>query len=252
MKKEILIKNLNNVNIKNFSIMGGVAHFNKLFPNLLKYINEYTKEIQIYPSNKKLPAKILFLQKYNGDINKIKIDNKLMIYDSKLCDFKKYNLNAAKKQWDLCNDELSKIVELYSKIETINLLKNKYKIYYGKSGNRKLLRDDKKLYLSLLYYTSHLNLLNKNLNKLSMRLYILINNIDIYCHKHNVLKFWRINKGEFSIICGKCEPKYPSINWFKKTYCDNWNYYYNERKENVKINKTNSIEWFQRKFGTEL
>ncbi len=252
MNKDKLLIKVKDININDFCMIGSVSHFNKIYPNLLKYINEYTIDMQLYSPNKHLNAKLLFLQKYNGNINKIIVNNKLMIFDTKVMDFKEANINSAKKQWKKCNDELSKITDFYTKQETINLLKNNYQKYYGKSGNRKLLKDDKKLYQSLYYYTSNLDKLNKNLNKLTSRLYILINNIDIYCHIHKCLKFWKFKDGQFNICCGKCEPKYPSIEWFKKTYKDNWEKYYNERKLTVSNNKTNSLAWFKIKYGDDL
>ena len=162
------------------------------------------------------------------------------------------NINAAQKQWDACNNKLSIISEIYGKEETLNLIKNNYITYLGKSGNRKLLRDNKKLYLSIYHHTQELNSLNRNLNKFSMRLYIFVNNIDIYCHKHKALKFWKLNKGCFDIICSRCEPKYPSIEWFKNTYENDWKKYYNEQRLTVKNNKTNSLLWFILKYGDDL
>lgn len=161
-------------------------------------------------------------------------------------------INSAQKHWDKCKLDLMSIDETYSKEETIDLLKNNYYDYFGKSGNRKLIKHNKKLYNSLYYHTSYMNHLNKNLNKFSMRLYILINNIDIYCSKHNCIKFWKFIDKKFVIVCSKCEPKYPSINWFKKTYSNEWEFHYNQRKQSVMKNKTNSIDWFKLKFGDEL
>lgn len=253
MNKQELITYLNNVdNILKYSIKGGTSMFNKEYPNLLNEINENTKEIQIYSNNKKLVAKLLYLKKYQGKIENIKYMNKIMIFDYKINDFKISNLNAAQKQWDVCRDELSKITEIYNKNETIELLKNDYKNYLGKSGNRKLLKLNKKLYLSLYYHTKQLNKLNKNLNKFSMRIYILINNIDINCHIHNTLKFWKLERGVFKIICNKCEPNYPSKDWFIKTYGDKWKKYLNIRKGKLKKIKTNGRDWHINKYGNEL
>jgi very-short-patch-repair endonuclease len=252
MTKVELIQELNLIKIKDFSIKGGVAHFNRLYPTLLKYINEHTIEMQTFAMNKKLPAKILFLQKYFGKIENIMRDGKLMIFDNKILDFKVANINAAQKQWNSNNTELLGITDLYTKEETILLLRDSYMNYFGKSGNRKLLRDNKKLYLSLYKHTSQLDSLNGNLKKFSSRLYILINNINVYCEIHNVLKFWRVNNGVFKISCGKCVPKYPSSEYFKKKYGTNWKEYENERKSLVIKNKANSLEWFIRKYGDEI
>ena len=197
-------------------------------------------------------AKLIYLKNYDGDINKITINDKLMIYDHKINSFKEACVNAAQKQWNLCKNELLSISDVYTKEKTILLLKMDYQKYFGKSGNRKLLRDNKKLYLSLYNYTSNLDSLNKNLNKFSMRLHILINNIDIYCHEHKCIKFWTFNKNYFYIVCNECAPKYPSIEWFKKTYGIEWKIMVNRRKEKLSKLKVCSLDWFQNKYGNAV
>ena len=150
MNKQETINKIKNINdFSKYSIKGGTAMFNREYPELLNSINEHTKEMQKYASNKKLVAKLIYLKNYDGNINKITINDKLMIYDYKINSFKEACINAAQKQWDICNNKLSTISEVYTKEETLNLLKNNYITYFGKSGNRKLLRDNKKLYLSL-------------------------------------------------------------------------------------------------------
>jgi len=253
MNKFDLINMITNIdNIFKYSIKGGTSMFNKEYPNLLESINFETKEMQKYSNNKKLVAKLLYLKEYGGDINKIKNGGEVMIYDPQKKRFKVANLNAAQIQWDSYKHDLSNINDFYSKDETIQLLEHDYIKYFGKSGNRKLLKDDKKLYLSLYKHTSEMDGLNKNLNKFSMRLYILVKNVNIYCEKHKRLKFWKFSDNELIIICSKCEPKYPSKSWFQKKYGNEWESYFNARLDSVKTNKTNSLEWFIRKFGVDL
>jgi very-short-patch-repair endonuclease len=253
MNKQELIKIIKNINnIFKYSIKGGTSMFNKEYPNLLNHINNYTSEMQVYSKNKILIAKLLYLKKYDGDISKIKTNNKINIYDNKINDFKEAYINAAKKQWNNDYNELNKITTFYSKEETINLLKNTYLEYLGKSGNRKLLKDNKKLYLSVFEHTKHLDVLNKNYNKFSMRLYILINNVNINCNIHNRRKNWKFNNGIFEISCSKCNPQYPSIEWFKKTYGNNWKFYHQERKYKLKSLKTNSLSWYIENYGNEI
>lgn len=250
MNKNQLINYLkNNVDINIYSIKGGVSKFNKEHPNILKYINKYTNDIMKYSLNKNLSAKLVFLTKYCGDIKLITKNNNLMIFDKILRDFKIANQNSAKKQWDRYKFELLKIDDVYDKENTINQLKNNYKNYFGKSGNRKLLKENKKLYLSLYYHTKNMDNLNINLKKFSMRLIILINNYNIICPIHNKLKFWKFNSGEFTIICNECEPKYPSIQWFKHKYGDEWEFYFDNRINKLKEIRTNSLKWYKNKYG---
>jgi very-short-patch-repair endonuclease len=252
MNKIELIEYLKNININNYSIKGGVDRFNKHHPNILEIINLYSKDIMVYSLNKTLPAKLLYLTKYEGDINKLTYNNKIMTYNRGLRDFKEAYTQGVKNQWDVCKKEILNIQDFYSEIETRNLLKDTYKNYFGKSGNRTLIKENKKLYASLFHHTHQLDNLDKNLNKFTSRLHIFVNNIDIICDIHNKLKQWKFINGEFRIICGKCEPKYPSIDWFKITYEDDWKIYINARKEKLNIKPANSKEWFIDKYGDEI
>lgn len=252
MNKIELIEYLKKINIIDYSIKGGVDRFNKHHPNILNFINIYSNDIMVYSLNKTLPAKLLYLTKYEGDINNLTYNNKIMIYNRELCDFKEAYTQGVKIQWDDCKKEILNIQEFYSEIETRNLLNNTYKNYFGKAGNRKLIKENKKLYASLFHHTQYLDNLNKNLNKFTSRLYIFVNKINIYCEYHNKLKHWKFIKNEFRIICSECEPKYPSIEWFKLIYGNEWKKYIDNRKEKLNITPTNSKEWFIKKYGDEI
>jgi hypothetical protein len=66
------------------------------------------------------------------------------------------------------------------------------------------------------------------------------------------LKHWKLdNNNQFVIGCAQCEPKYPSIKWFKMKFGDEWSKYHNIRKKSVSENKTNSLDWFIRKYGDD-
>nr|MDA3778694.1 hypothetical protein [Bacteroidales bacterium] len=141
MNKQELINKLNKIeNIFKYSIKGGTSMFNKEYPHLLEMINTNTNEIQTYSNNKKLVAKLLFLIKYEGKIENIIYNNKIMIFDDKTKNFKIPNINAAQKQWDNCRDELLEITDTYDKDETIKHLRNDFTNYLGKSANRRLLK----------------------------------------------------------------------------------------------------------------
>lgn len=250
MKKKVIATTIG-INIEKYRIKGGLSMFNKDYPNLINEINFHTKEMQICSMNKTLFAKLLYLKKYNGEINKIKDNDKILVFDRNVGDFIIKAQNSAKKSWEIINNIISSTNEFYSKEETIELLKSTYEKYLGKSGNRKLLSENVKLYASVYHHTSFMNGLNENLNKFSSRLIILVNNINIYCTIHNKLKHWKIINKKLVIICADCEPKYPSVDWFKLKYADNWLLYHTARKDSVRKNKSNSREWFIRKFGVD-
>jgi hypothetical protein len=250
MNKIKLLNKILSINIEKYRIKGGLSMFNKDFPNLINVVNEYTKDMQICSMNKTLYAKLLFLKKYYCNINNITINDKIMVFDRTIGDFIEKSDNSAKKYWDNINQTIKNTNKFYTKEETIELLKNDYKNYLGKSGNRKLISKDINLYCSVYHHTKHMDNLNKNLNKFSYRLLILINNVNIYCEKHNKLKHWKFNAdNELVIGCAQCEPKYPSKNWFKLKFGDDWRKHYEFRKNKVKLNKTNSLEWHINKYG---
>jgi len=250
MNKTKLLNKVLSINIEKYRIKGGLSMFNKDFPNLINGVNEYTKDMQICSMNKTLYAKLLFIKKYYCNINKITINDKIMVFDRTIGDFIEKSNNSAKKHWDYISQTIKNTNNFYTKKETIELLKNDYKNYLGKSGNRKLISKDINLYCSVYHHTKHMDNLNRNLNKFSYRLLILINNVNIYCEKHNKLKHWKFNAdNEFIIGCAQCEPKYPSKNWFKLKFGDDWHEHYEFRKNKVKLNKANSLEWHINKYG---
>ncbi len=253
MDKKILIKILKSIeNIEQYYTKGGTSKFNKKFPNLLNLINAYTYDIQIYASNKILEAKIKYLINYNGNVDLLKKNDRILIFEKSSKLFKEANVNSAQKQWNACTNELTQINELYDENLTRDLLKNNYKSYFGKSGNRKLLRKDKRLYLSLYHHTREFNSLNKNLNRFTYRLFFFVNKINIYCEIHNKLKFWKMINGNIIISCSKCSPKYPSKEWFLNKYGIKWKIYINKRKRKLGEIKTNSKNWYIKKFGNVL
>jgi len=250
MDKNILIKLLKTIeDVNQYYIKGGTSKFNKDYPNILNLINIYTSEMQIYSSNKILEAKIKYLIGYGGDINKITINDNVLIFDKYLKQFKVANINSAKKQWESCNNDLNNINELYDENTTRELLKDSYLNYFGKSGNRKLLRDDKKLFLSLYSHTKEFDLLEKNLNKFSFRLHFFVNKINTYCEKHNYLKHWKLVDGNVVVVCSKCNPKYPSKEWYIEKYSNDWKIYSDERKKHLSELKVNGKEWHIEKYG---
>ncbi len=100
MDKTILIKILKSINnIEQYYKKGGTSKFNKDFPQLLNFINAYTCDMQVYSANKILEAKIKYLIKYNGDINQITHNNKVLIFDKQSKSFKIASINSAQKQW---------------------------------------------------------------------------------------------------------------------------------------------------------
>lgn len=237
------------ININKYRIKGGLSMFNRENPKLIDVVNEITKDMQVCCINKTLYPKLLFIKKYGCDINKIKRNGKIMVFDRSVGDFIVKSDNSAKFFWKEKKDEINKITEYYTKEKTIDLLKNKYKKYLGKSGNRKLMRDDVKLFSSVYYHTKYMDGFSNQQKKFSQRLYILVNKINIFCEKHKQIKGWKFIDGEFKINCNKCRPKYPSIDWFKNKYGKDWEVHKKKQLKKIKSCKTNSLDWHINKYG---
>ena len=57
MNKQEVINKIKDIDdFSKYSIKGGTSMFNKEYPELLNSVNEHTKEMQKYASNKKLVA----------------------------------------------------------------------------------------------------------------------------------------------------------------------------------------------------
>jgi hypothetical protein len=241
---------INKINIYSYFGKGGVQKFKKEFGiEIYKNILKYTSVLDnTYYSNRKFTARLVFIKKYNNDINNITKNNKLLYFRNN--DFEYTVKNSAKKGWDDTLLTLNKINELYDYKKTYYLLENNFNKYIGKSGNRKLIKEDPILFKSIYYHTNFLNNLNKNFNKLIHRIYFIINKInDTVCEKCDKNKTWKYEKNVFTIRCYHCEPKFPEKRWFILKYGDNGILKYDQYFDKVKKNKSNSLEWYINKYG---
>lgn len=142
--------------------------------------------------------------------------------------------------------------ELYNIDETIKELKLiNVQQYLGSGKQRAFIRDYKKLYFSILKNTSKLN--NTTNVTLRSRLEFLKDtnqNIRCSCGKRSM---WDNTKFKFLEYCQKCKPAYPSKEYFKFTYGDEWKHKMmldkNKRKETFKGYMT--LDWFKEKYGED-
>lgn len=204
-----------------------------------------------YKDNEKFTARLLFLNKYGGNINKITTNNKIKRFNGK--DFIDTAINSAKKQWSILDEKMNKIEidDLYSISKTIKvlLLNGRYLHYLGKSKNRTIQKHDLILYKSIMYHTRIFNKFNKNYNKLSHRILFLVGDLEVFCDSCRKKNHWSYIDGVLKISCSKCNPKFPSQNWFREKYDENWSLKYDEYFDRIKKIKTNSLEWYIKKYG---
>jgi very-short-patch-repair endonuclease len=144
-----------------------------------------------------------------------------------------------------------KTLPILSREETRNaLLKdNFYKKIFGRSCNRKLIKENPILWKSILENTKELDeIWEKNLTtKIN---FIIKHNYDTY--KIRCQKCSKLTLREDS-LCVKCAPKYPSKEFFKHKFKENWEEKYKENRVN-RISKSKgcmNFDWFLNKFKDE-
>lgn len=206
-----------------------------------------------YRDNEKFTARLLFLNKYGGNIKKITTNKKIKRFNGK--DFINTTNNSAKKQWEILKNKMNQIKysDLYSISKTIDMLliNGTYLKYLGKSKNRTLQKHNLVLYKSIMYHTKIFDDYNKNYNKLSHRILFLIGDLELFCNSCGKKNHWRYINNFLTISCSKCKPKFPSKEWFIEKYDENWIDYYEKYFYRIKSIKTNSLEWHIKKHGVE-
>lgn len=212
--------------------------FNKKYPNLYNNILEITNSLNdTYYINKYFRSRVIFLIKYDSDIEKIRINNKWLSFDRKKDDFIDKTGDYVKRGWDKIKENIT--IEKYSKEETIDMLKadNLYLKYLGKSKNRTLLKENPKLYNSIYKHTSFMDEWHNNNKKLSSRIITLIKydgDVNkLKCNECNInLTYFNYEIMDYKKICFSCfnntkyKDKYPKKGWFKNKYGVDWEEYY--------------------------
>jgi hypothetical protein len=221
-------------------------YFSMKYPHLLKEILDITRPIESsYVVNRNLRARVKFLFDYDLDINKIKSNDQWLTFNRKEDTFIDKTGDYRKRGWEKSKINLTE--DYYTKIETINiLLKNDYYLnFFGKAKNRKLLKENPKLYSSIYHHTMFMDSFNKNNNKLSVRILTIVKyggdvtNIKCKKCKENFTTF-NYKIFDFNTLCYDCfhynnENKFPKMGWFKNNYGDGW------KKEYKKYIKENAL-----------
>lgn len=225
-------------------------YFTVKYPHLHNEILEVTKSInESYLVNTYLRARVKFLFEYNLDINKIKKDGQWLTFDRKYDDFIDKTGDYRKRGWSKIQKLISS--ESYTKEETINylLIDEYYLRLMGKSKNRTLIKENSKLYNSILEHTKFMDGFHTNNKKFSSRVLVLINhngdeeNIKCKKCKTNFTSFnYKIM--DYNNLCYSCfhygnKNKFPQRGWFKNKYPNTWELEYNNFiiKNTLMLNK---------------
>ena len=240
--------------------LGGTFRFK--FPSLDNVIRDLTKELDntLY-DNKLFRSRVIFILKYDADIENIKKNNKWCRFIPELDDFICSDEHYVKNGWEKIKN--TSVDVLYSLNETIQKLKNNnyYKNFLGRSKNRTMMKVDIKLYKSIYHHTSFMDDFNRNSKQFSCRLIFLTetdgkdNNLKCKTCNNAYVSFDNVNK-KFVNECKECFIKskshYPTKNYFKKKYGDDWYEYYTKDRELISSIKVNSEEWFISKYGHNI
>jgi hypothetical protein len=234
--------------------------FDKRYPDIFRKINEVTKDLEsTYVVNTTLRARVVFIMSYEGNIELLKKNDAWLTFDRAYDDFIDKTGDYIKRGWDKSKEKLS-YAGVYTKKETIEILTKDafYQTLMGKSKNRTLMKNNPQLYNSIYAYTSCLNELNRNSNSFSTRILFLVkDNGEIGRIQCSVCKTtitsYNHSDGYFSDMCKPCynsvDNRYPSIGYFKETYGEEWERFYNSNKERIGSLKVNSKTWFIKKYG---
>lgn len=237
----------------------GFANKNsELYVDILKYSSEIEQTKLV---NTTLRSRVIFIVKYKSDLNKIKVQNGWLTFNPNIDDFIDKTGNGTLRGWENSKNKILNS-ENYSKEKTIEILShnNYYKLFFGKSRNRTLIKQDLCLYNSIIKHTKCLDVFNKNTNKFTGKLVFLVekngemeNLICPSCEKNYTL--YNPKLYSFNTYCKKCfgssDLKYPKLGYFKLKYGDEWKKYYEDDRTKIKNYKVNSKVWFIRKYGEE-
>ena len=236
--------------------------FTKRYPKLFEEINGMTKDLEnTFFVNTYLRARVIFIFKYDCDLNNIKANDKeYLTFDRKKDDFINKTIKKEERLWYKLANHTDKD-DFYNKEETINILKenNYYLEFFGKGKNFKMLRENKKLHTSIYEHTKILDSFNKNSKKFTTRISFLVidngepNRIKCTMCKTNFTSIFH-NTNYFYKLCKLCfnstgKHHYPSIEFFKNKYGNNWEEVYKVDRAKAKTFKVNSKKWFIKKYG---
>lgn len=233
-------------------------YFHTKYPDLYQELISLTKDLDnTYWSNKYFRARFIFLIKYDLDINKIKCEDGFYTFDRLSDDFVNRTGNYVARGWEKIKKTIPS--EIYDLGRTITILKKNdfYKNYFGISKNRNLINDEPILYNSIYHHTNFMDNFNKNNNKLSSRIVFLVRydgDVDKLkcCDCQINFTSYNYEKRDFNKICKSCFKKsnhYPTKEYFKSKYGNEWENFYTKNRELISSYKVNSLSWFISRYG---
>lgn len=240
-----LKEKLNKINIHNVSNL-------KKDKKLLEEVNDFIKQTNLSTLNLNIFFKLLKEDDLyclcNKSIRTYDANNKVFRTHCKFCCSLKKDLSSKiKKSRD---EETIYDDEMYDVKETIDILKNiNYDNYIGSGRQRTFIKEQPKLYFSILENTNILNNV-KSINIRGRIQYLLQQPDNIYCRCGQASIFCNV-KHEFVKYCKLCTPRYPTKEFFEIKFGDNWEIELNKDKKKRQNNAKGqfTLEWFINRYG---
>lgn len=180
------------------------------------------------------------LRKYDYNIKKFRIT-------CKYCKHNKYDISKIIK--DSRQNENIFNEDLFSHDMTkIHLKKIDFKKYLGSGKQRKFIKENPKLYFSILYHTKDIDKV-KGINVRGRIDHIL--NDSAICSCGNIVNTFNNYTNKFDPVCKLCYPKKNSLDYYKLFYPKNYEeVYLNDRKKRKKSSKgIHTLKWYIDKYG---
>lgn len=203
--------------------------------------NHYSKDPEKLKSAVSKSRKTISEKYGEGELSKRKKDEQLQWY---------------KKQQDIIKE-----LQIASKQEVSDFLEHKRDIYKGKSGNRKLIRDNPKIYKSLNYYCEEFKRYNRNNNlpfvcKIDIANNAFTVNSSMLCRCGSTLSFNKQDQEWSKFYCKKCRQSPTSIKHFQLKYGVNWEIKWKELRGNHPVprgkNERHLLDQLEKIYNTEI
>ena len=241
-------------NLKNYLITNNITKISQIEDKDL--LSEFCEIRKNFKYGKHTSASIEYIKR---DMNikckcgsglELKFDtfSKIFLDSCKMCKKEKISNIITEQR----SKEINYTEDLYNKNKVKEILKETDITKYFDSGaQRKMIKENGKLYFSILEHTKDIDFV-KSIN-LKGRINFLLNSPKIFCECGSSAKF-NSHKDEFLKYCMKCTPMYPSLEWFKITYGDDYAIEVQKDKEKRSghLKGVNILDKYKERFGEEI
>lgn len=157
-------------------------------------------------------------------------------------------ISREQKEWYRKNKDYIESLSILPKEQISNYLQDRRDVYSGKSGNRKLIRDNPSVYNSLNFYCREYVRYNYSRDlPFVAKIDIANNNFELtpemLCHCGSIISFDRQTQNWTKFYCKKCRKSPTSIDHFKIKYGDDWEIKWKQLRENLPVPKGKNETW---------